>query len=99
MNLPFKKNSLRGFAEVELPSGMVLKDLTWHQRDDKEWIGLAARKFEKEDGTTAWSNLVDFVDKAHYWEFCKAVLHKLSDLRSELSRGMSPLSNLAYSLG
>lgn len=73
----FERNTLKGFAEIELPSGMIVKDITWHERDGKEWIGLPARKYEKEDGSVGWSNQVDFVDKDRYWNFVNAVLAAL----------------------
>jgi len=64
-------------VEVELPSGMIIKDITWHQRDDREWLGLPARQYEKEDGSTGYANQVDFVDKETYWNFVDQVLMAL----------------------
>jgi len=75
----YEKNTLKGFIEVELPSGMILKNITWHQRDDKEWIGLPAREYKKDDGSTGYANVVDFVDKTTYWKFTHAVLDALRE--------------------
>jgi hypothetical protein len=75
----FEKNTLRGFIEVELPSGMIVKEISWHQRDDREWLGLPARQFEKEDGSKSWANQVDFATKELYWKFVDAVLNALRE--------------------
>ena len=73
----YERNTLRGFIQVELPSGMIVKDITWHQRDDREWLGLPARQYEKEDGSMGYANQVDFVDKTTYWNFVDQVLTAL----------------------
>ena len=75
----YEKNTLKGFIEVELPSGMILKNITWHQRDDKEWIGLPAREYKKDDGSTGYANVVDFVDKTTYWKFVNKVFDALKE--------------------
>ena len=75
----YQKNTLRGFIEVELPSGLIIKDITWHQKEDREWLGLPARQYEKEDGSTGWSNQVDFSDKSIYWSFVNKVLAALRE--------------------
>ena len=63
----YEKNTLKGFIEVELPSGLIIKDITWHQKEDREWLGLPARQYDKEDGSKGWANLVEFSDKSIYW--------------------------------
>lgn len=37
---PLIKNTLRGFAEVELPSGLVISEITVHQKNDSAWAML-----------------------------------------------------------
>jgi len=76
---PYEKNTLRGFIEVELPSGMIIKDISWHQREDREWLGLPARQYEKEDGSKGWANQIDFISKDLYWTFVDKVLDALRD--------------------
>jgi hypothetical protein len=61
---PHEKNTLKGFADLELSRvGLVLRDCTWHQKDDREWIGFPARSYEK-DGTTAWQPIIEFAEGA-----------------------------------
>jgi hypothetical protein len=59
---PFVKNTLRGFFDLELPFGMILRDCMLCEKDDKRWIGWPAKPFDKKDGTKSWANIVDFVD-------------------------------------
>jgi hypothetical protein len=62
---PFEKNTLRGFADLELTRvGLVLRDCTWHTKNGKEWVSFAARSYEDKDGHTAWSPLIEFADGA-----------------------------------
>ena len=91
----YEKNTLKGFLEVELPSGMLIRDISWHQRDDKEWISLPSRKFEKQDGSDGWSNLVDFVDSDTYWKFAKAVIDALREYlaQEQVSQQPPPLED------
>jgi hypothetical protein len=40
---PFIKNTLRGFATVELPIGLVIRDISIHDKGGKRWAGLPAK--------------------------------------------------------
>jgi len=57
---PFQKNTLRGFFTIICDSGLVLHKCTLHQKDGSRWIGLPAEKYQKRDGTTGYSALVEF---------------------------------------
>jgi hypothetical protein len=62
---PYEKNTLRGFADLELSRvGLVLRDCTWHEKNGKEWVGFAARSYEDKDGNTAWQPIVEFAEGA-----------------------------------
>ena len=39
----FQKNTLRGFAIIELPSGLIVRDVSVHQKNGKWWAGLPSR--------------------------------------------------------
>ena len=45
------KNSLRGFATVELSSGLIIKDITLHTSNGKSWAFLPAKPQISKDGT------------------------------------------------
>jgi hypothetical protein len=62
---PFQKNTLRGFADLELSRvGLVLHDCPVHEKNGKEWVGFPARSYETRDGGTAWQPLIEFADGA-----------------------------------
>ena len=46
----FHKNTLRGFASVELPNGLVIRDITVHDKDGKRWAGLPSKPVLDSDG-------------------------------------------------
>jgi hypothetical protein len=48
---PLVKNSLRGFASVELPSGLTIADISVHVSHGKRWASLPARPQITSDGT------------------------------------------------
>lgn len=82
----FEKNTLRGFLQVETPSGMVIKNITWHQKNGKEWLGLPAREYTKEDGSKGYSNVVDFTTKDLYWDFVNSTLDALKEYQEKANR-------------
>jgi hypothetical protein len=91
----YEKNTLRGFIDVEMPSGMIVKGLTWHKKEDgekvSEWLGLPAREYTKEDGSKGYANQVDFVTRNLYWDFVLAVLDALkAHLKAEKQQEIQP---------
>lgn len=75
---PYEKNTLKGFIEVEMPSGMIIKNLTYHRKSDgektSEWLGLPSKEYTKQDGSKGWADQIDFVTRNLYWDFVTAVL-------------------------
>lgn len=63
---PHEKNTLRGFADLELTRvGLVLRDCSLHEKNGKEWISFPARSFEGDDGATHWQQpLIEFAEGA-----------------------------------
>jgi hypothetical protein len=94
-----KGQSLQGFFTLELPSGLVLHDMTFHVREDgSRWVGLPARSFTKSDGATGWFRLVDFTDRsaaARFQELAKAALEKFF----ESSHLPAPTAEVAVKAG
>jgi hypothetical protein len=57
----YEKNTLRGFVDLELPHvGLILRDCTWHARDDQEWVSFFTRSYEGNDGATHWMPVIEF---------------------------------------
>jgi DNA-binding cell septation regulator SpoVG len=61
---PYTKNTLRGFADLELDSGIIIHDLTLHEKDGKRWVGMPARSFTGNDGATKWTPIVEVAEHA-----------------------------------
>ena len=40
---PLNKNSLRGFATIELPNGLTIRDVSLHTSNGKSWASLPAK--------------------------------------------------------
>jgi DNA-binding cell septation regulator SpoVG len=73
----FQKNTLQGFLSLTLPSGLVIHNCTLHQKDGSRWIGLPARQYAKDDGTTSYTPLVEFSTKDARQRFQTAALEAL----------------------
>jgi hypothetical protein len=48
---PVARNSLRGFATVELPNGLAIANVSVHLSHGKMWASLPARPQVERDGT------------------------------------------------
>lgn len=70
----YEKNTLRGFLSLTLPSGLVIHNCTLHQKDGARWIGLPARQYSKDDGSTSYTPLIEFAAKEVRLRFQVAAL-------------------------
>jgi hypothetical protein len=50
---PHASNTLRGFFNLTLPSGLVFNDYTYHEQGDKRWVGLPGKPQIDADGRAA----------------------------------------------
>jgi len=77
----YEKNTLKGFIEVETPTGMIIRNISWHQKVEgektSEWLSMPSREYTKADGSKGYSSQVDFATKNLYWEFVNTVLDAL----------------------
>jgi hypothetical protein len=80
------KNTLKGFFDLELPFGMILRDCMLCEKDGKRWIGWPAKPYEKQDGSKSWSNIVDFVDNKSKYLFQDEVLPLVLDGMAQARR-------------
>jgi hypothetical protein len=39
----FEKGALRGFFDVELPSGMILRSCSLFEKDSRRWLGMPSK--------------------------------------------------------
>ena len=45
-----RKNSLLGFAKIELPIGLVIRDVTVHESNGKRWASMPSKPLLDSDG-------------------------------------------------
>ena len=83
----YEKNTLRGFLEIALPSGMCIRDLTVHEKDGSRWIAYPSKPYQDKDGNTKYMNQVYFPDKTVHSNFQKQVLGALDRYQA---KGTSP---------
>jgi hypothetical protein len=70
---PYSKNSLVGFLVLELPSGLVNRDVMLHEKADARWVSMPAKQYER-DGERTWAPLVEFSSKEAREEFQASAL-------------------------
>jgi hypothetical protein len=70
---PADKNTLRGYFDLTLDTGMQIRGCTFHVRDQRRWIGLPSRHVIAETGGS-WVPLIGFEDKRASWAFSDAVV-------------------------
>lgn len=86
-----EKNTLRGFFDLVLPSGLVLKECSWHCQADKQWIGLPGKPQLDRDGRhrvddtgkRLYSNIVEIRGKEAASSFQRQALVALHALVGE----------------
>jgi hypothetical protein len=81
------KNTLRGFARVRTPSGIVFHHVAIHKRDDATWASPASKpqlnrdgvQTKGTDGKGLWVPVVSFASKELRDRFSAAVIAALRD--------------------
>ena len=77
----YEKNTLKGFFSVQFDNGLIVKDMTYHVKDDgNSWVGFPSKSYEK-DGKTEWSNYCYFNSKERGAEFQKAIIPLVEEAR------------------
>jgi hypothetical protein len=75
----FEKNTLRGFFSAELPSGLCVRDLTYHVKNDSRWIGYPSKPYQDSEGKTQYQNQIWFEDKDRHYKFQNQLLAALDE--------------------
>ena len=57
-----EKNTLRGFFDLQLSSGLVLRSCSLHFSHGRWWVGMPAKPYKTAAGAEAWTQIVDFAD-------------------------------------
>ena len=88
---PLRKGSLVGFAKVELPSGMILNDVTILSGDRGAWASPPSKPMIDRDGIAMkdangklkYSPVVEFASKEVRERFSNAVVEALRVMHPE----------------
>ena len=76
----FSKNTLRGFATIELPSGLVIHDISIHEKNGKWWAAMpAAPQLENGqhrflDGKGQYKRILEWRDRGLSDKFSEVVV-------------------------
>lgn len=85
-----EKNTLRGFFTATLAGGLIIHNLSLHERNDGRWIGMPSEKFTDREGKTGYKKLIEFTDRAALDAFRDACLKGIDGLN--VSDQSSPAS-------
>ncbi|MBW1982629.1 MAG: hypothetical protein JRJ12_15565 [Deltaproteobacteria bacterium] len=76
----YQKNTLQGFFELALESGLVVRDMCYHSSTDgKRWIAFPARPYQNEGGEVKYANIVYVPDQERWQVFKKQALAALDE--------------------
>lgn len=85
----FEKNTLQGFVDITLAaSGMTIKEVSWHLKNDKEWIGLPGKpilvdgkqSMDETTGKPRYAQFILFSDRTKSDIFQRLALAAIHDL-------------------
>ena len=92
---PHQSGTLKGFFNLQLPSGLVLNGLTLHQNGERRWVGLPGKpqledgrhRLDPKTGKPAWQPVVEIPAREVRDRFQEAALAAIDRL---LGRRDSP---------
>lgn len=78
---PFEKNTLRGFCTITLPSGLVIKDCSYHRYEDgRRWVSMPGKPYTGKNGAVTYTNILDFTSKEAKAKFQQMALEAVDGL-------------------
>jgi DNA-binding cell septation regulator SpoVG len=80
---PYNKNTLRAFFTATLPSGMVLHDLSLHEKGEQRWVSTPTRPWKDQENKVQYSPLITFIDGPTRDQFRDDVLKAIDQYESE----------------
>jgi hypothetical protein len=94
---PLQKNTLRGFATVELPIGLVITDISVHTKNGKSWASFPAKiQIDKDgqprtaDGKIQYAKILEWRNRDLSDRFSDAVIQSvLAEYPDALDDGTS----------
>ena len=82
---PLTRGTLRGFATVSMPSGMIVREVAVYVTNGKAWakppsrpmVGRDGKVLVGDDGKTKYSPLIEFISKSVRDRWSEAVIAAL----------------------
>jgi hypothetical protein len=80
---PMPRNSLRGFADIKLPSGLIIREAVVHNTNGRAWVNLPGKPMVDRDGQAVrdpatgklkYAALLEWSDRAVADRFSAAVI-------------------------
>jgi hypothetical protein len=78
-----EKNTLKGFFDLVLPSGMIVKGCTLHVAGRRAWVGLPGRPYTDASGAETWANIIEFRGRTAKERFQKIALDAAAEVFPE----------------
>lgn len=81
------KNTLRGFAKIKLPNGLIISDIAVHTINDQWWAALPATpqiengQHREVDGKKQYKKILEWGDRSTGDQFSAAVIELLKEQR------------------
>ena len=82
----FQKNTLRGFFTATLADGLIIHNLSLHEKNGGRWIGMVSEKFTDREGKVGYKKLIEFTDRAALDVFRDACLDAIDVMKAASSQ-------------
>jgi hypothetical protein len=69
-----RKNTLIGSFDLQMPSGLIVRGAMLFEKDGRRWVSFPSKEWTKQDGTKAYSPILEFADRSIAGKFQAAVL-------------------------
>jgi hypothetical protein len=93
--MPFRRNTLRGFAEGNFGPSLTISDVPVHTKNGRSWASLPSKPMISAEGTVLrdpagkirYSPVLSWVDKAAGSRFSDAVVAEITRLHGDAVLG------------
>jgi DNA-binding cell septation regulator SpoVG len=92
----FTKNTLQGFFTLTLPSGIVIHNCSLHRKNKGRWVGLPAQKYQKADGNTGFTPVIEFANAEARESFQSAALDAVDRMYLDSFGGRANFLDAAF---
>ncbi len=83
--IPCNRNTLQGFASVELAElGLVIPGFAIHKKGKNRWVELPAKPPTDPENYSKWTKVIKFYDIRKENEFKRMILESLDSLSDQI---------------